>query len=359
MTTGQYKRYKGLTKENLRDNMTHQQNKQYYITRAIFATFISVMLLTACTSHPGEHDLTGVWMREQEVLPDSTIVTYPNEKGQSFYKVYSDDGTYYLVYMQRQGDKEHLFPQHTSTWEVRNGLYIERGDTMDATIHSADSMTVRWQGITETWRRITDSERDHIAEVSRVEMIQQAKDMEAFLLALSRKEYAWRMTLLWWAMGAAAVIAFSFGIYGWLMRRKKKEMEQRLYEIEQRNQLMPKKVADARAEVAADFFNSDYYVTLRQRIQDTGQLSTDDWQKMEETLRPVYPDFATTLRSFRLSDVEYKVSMLLKLRIPLKDISTVMCKDTSTISSIRSRLYQKVFQKKGGSRDWDDFIATL
>lgn len=357
--------------------MTHQQNKQYNTIRAFIATLTTVLLLTACTSHLDEHDLTGVWMREQEVLPDSSIVTYPNEMGQSFYKVYSDDGTYYLVYMLRRGDKEHLLPQHTATWEVRDGLYIERGDTMDATIHSADSMTVRWHGITETWRRITDSERDHIAEVSRiemiqqakerdniaevsrVEMIQQAKDMEAFLMALSRKEYAWRMELLWWTIGVVVIIALSFGVYGWLMRRKKKEIEQRLHEIEQRNQLTPKKVADARAEVAADFFNSDYYVSLRQRIQDAGRLSTDEWQKMEEALRPVYPDFATTLRSFRLSDVEYQVSLLLKLRIPLKDISTVMYKDATTISSIRSRLYQKVFQKKGGSRDWDDFIATL
>jgi len=329
--------------------------------KRLAAAMVLVLLLVACTSttQTGNHDFTGVWMREQEVLPDSTIVTYPNERGQSFYKVYSDDGTYYLAYMQRQGDKEHLFPQHTATWEVRDGLYIERGDTMDATIHSADSMTVRWQGITETWRRITDSERDRIAEVSRVEMIRQAKDMEAFLLALSRREYAWRMQLFWWAMGAAGIIALAFAIYGWLMRRKKKEIEQRLHEIEQRNLLTPKKVADAQTEVAADFFNSDYYVALRQHIQDTGRLAPDDWQQMEEALRPIYPDFATTLRSFRLSDVEFQVSLLLKLRIPLKDISTVMCKDASTISSIRSRLYQKVFQKKGGSRDWDDFIATL
>ena len=94
---------------------TQNKNKQYNIVTAIFAALISVVLLTACTSHSGEHDLSGVWMREQEVMPDSTIVTYPNEMGQSFYKVYSDDGTYYLVYMQRQGDKEHLFPQHTTT----------------------------------------------------------------------------------------------------------------------------------------------------------------------------------------------------------------------------------------------------
>ena len=104
--------------------MTHQQNKQYNTIRAFFATLTTVVLLIACTSHPTENDLTGVWMREHEVLPDSTIVTYPNEIGQSFYKVYSDDGTYYLVYMQQQGDKEHLFPQHTATWEVRDGLYI-------------------------------------------------------------------------------------------------------------------------------------------------------------------------------------------------------------------------------------------
>ena len=68
-------------------------------------------------------------------------------------------------------------------------------------------------------------ERDNIAEVSRMEKIQQAKDMEAFLMALSRKEYAWRMELLWWTIGAVVIIALSFGVYGWLMRRKKKEIE--------------------------------------------------------------------------------------------------------------------------------------
>lgn len=335
--------------------MMQQTNKLKTLTIAL----ISVLLLTACTSKPDEHDLTGVWMRAKEIRANGTETSYPNGLGQSFYKVYSDDGTYYFAYLRCRDGQEFLYPEGKRTWEVKDGRYIENGDTMDAVIHSADSMTVRWDGNTETWRRLSNKERDHIAEAGHAEQIRQAKDMEAFLMALSLKEYAWRLKLLWWVIGAAGVIALSFGVYGWLMRRKKKEIEQRLHEIEQRNQLTPKKVADARAEVAADFFNSDYYVTLRQRIQDTGRLSTDEWQKMEEALRPVYPDFATTLWSFRLSDVEYQVSLLLKLRIPLKDISTVMCKDATTISSIRSRLYQKVFQKKGGSRDWDDFIATL
>lgn len=80
---------------------------------------------------------------------------------------------------------------------------------------------------------------------------------------------------------------------------------------------------------------------------------------MDDALRPVYPYFATTLRTLHISETEYRVSLLLKLRVPLKDISTVMCKDAATISTIRSRLYQKVFKKKGSSRDWDDFIKKL
>ena len=33
--------------------------------------------------------------------------------------------------------------------------------------------------------------------------------------------------------------------------------------------------------------------------------------------------------------------------------------DTSSISSIRSRLFYKVFDKKGSSKEWDEFIHTL
>lgn len=55
------------------------------IIRAIFAALISVVLLSACISHPDEPDITGMWMREQEVLPESTIVTSPNEMGQNIF----------------------------------------------------------------------------------------------------------------------------------------------------------------------------------------------------------------------------------------------------------------------------------
>ena len=318
-------------------------------------------LLTACTSTTpkDKYDLTGVWMRAKEILPNGEVINYPDELGQSFYKVYSDDGTYYFAYMRSRGGTDALYPEGKTTWEVKDGRYIESGITMDAHIHSIDSMTVRWKGHTETWRRLSDKERDYIVENSHAEQIRQAEAMEDFLLALSEKKYAGRMKALWWAIAALGMIALAFWAYAHLMRRKKKAIELRLHEIEERNQMMPKKMADARAEVVADFFNSNYYVQLKQRMEHDNNLAPNDWKMMEDQLRPVYPDFVPTLRSLHISETEYRVSLLLKLRIPLKDISTVMHKDAATISTIRSRLYHKVFQKKGGSRDWDDFIASL
>lgn len=47
------------------------------------------------------------------------------------------------------------------------------------------------------------------------------------------------------------------------------------------------------------------------------------------------------------------------MRIRQKDIATVLYKTPNAISSIRARLYQKVFLKKGKATDWDDFIMTL
>jgi hypothetical protein len=41
------------------------------------------------------------------------------------------------------------------------------------------------------------------------------------------------------------------------------------------------------------------------------------------------------------------------------EIASVLCKDKSTISSIRKRLYKKVFDKEGSGKDWDEFILSL
>jgi hypothetical protein len=60
-----------------------------------------------------------------------------------------------------------------------------------------------------------------------------------------------------------------------------------------------------------------------------------------------------------MSELEYQVCLLIKLRIAPSDIADVLARDASTISTVRSRLYNKVFGQKGGAREWDSFIMSI
>ena len=44
---------------------------------------------------------------------------------------------------------------------------------------------------------------------------------------------------------------------------------------------------------------------------------------------------------------------------PTKDIAAVLAREANTISSLRKRLYKKVFNREGGAREWDDFILSI
>jgi hypothetical protein len=60
-----------------------------------------------------------------------------------------------------------------------------------------------------------------------------------------------------------------------------------------------------------------------------------------------------------MSELEYQVCQLIKLRVAPSDMAVVLARDASTISTVRSRLYKKVFGRKGGAREWDDFILSI
>lgn len=80
----------------------------------------------------------------------------------------------------------------------------------------------------------------------------------------------------------------------------------------------------------------------------------------EEQVDGAFPRFNSKLNSLcSMSDTEHKVCMLIKLRVTPLDIAALLHKDVNPISSVRSRLYVKVFNQKGGAKDWDEFLRTL
>ena len=108
------------------------------------------------------------------------------------------------------------------------------------------------------------------------------------------------------------------------------------------------------------YAHSEICQTLRRKAQDGELVKSKEWKEFELAVKTISPDFYSKFYSLhKVSVQEYRVCLLIRARFTPADMAILLCKSRSSITSIRSRLYEKVFGKKGGSRDWDDFILSL
>ena len=117
---------------------------------------------------------------------------------------------------------------------------------------------------------------------------------------------------------------------------------------------------EKRSQAETTIFSSDIYRRM-QRCLDEGRMMTqDDWQQLVQLIDGIYTGFTEKLYGlYKLSQQDYYVSLLIKARMQPKEIATLTAHSKESVASTRSRLYQKVFGKKGSSRQWDDFILSL
>ena len=110
----------------------------------------------------------------------------------------------------------------------------------------------------------------------------------------------------------------------------------------------------------SNLFAQPIYLRIKQLLSEGRSLSESDWTELTEAVDGVYNGFSEKLYSlYNMSDQDYRVSLLIKVRIQPKDIATLTAHSKESIASTRSRLYQKVFGKKGSTKDWDDFILSI
>jgi hypothetical protein len=82
--------------------------------------------------------------------------------------------------------------------------------------------------------------------------------------------------------------------------------------------------------------------------------------KLTALVDSIYTGFTEKLYGlYRMTEHEYHVSLLVKIRMQPKDISLLTAHSKESVATTRSRLYQKVFNEKGSSKDWDDFVLSL
>lgn len=92
----------------------------------------------------------------------------------------------------------------------------------------------------------------------------------------------------------------------------------------------------------------------------TNTINHEDWKKLYEYVHTQYPQFEQRLSELvKLSEIEYKVCVLVKCKMTPKEIGILVNRSIESVSSIRRRLYKKIYMKQGKPSDLDDLIHSL
>lgn len=117
---------------------------------------------------------------------------------------------------------------------------------------------------------------------------------------------------------------------------------------------------EKRQQAETVIFSSEVYHCLQECLNSGHGLNHHDWAALAELVDSIYTGFTEKLYSlYRMTEQDYHVSLLIKVRIQPKDIALLTAHSKESVASTRSRLYYKVFGRKGSSKDWDDFVLSL
>lgn len=117
---------------------------------------------------------------------------------------------------------------------------------------------------------------------------------------------------------------------------------------------------EKRQQAETAIFKSDIYIKMKRLMAEGRSLNEMEWQQLVETVDGVYTGFTEKLYSlYKMSEQDYHVCLLIKVHVSPKDIATLTAHSKESVATTRSRLYQKIFGRKGSSRDWDEFILSL
>lgn len=335
---------------------------------SVISYLVMAFLLSGCSSKDEQEmfDIRGVWSLKSVTDMDGIKQEYSNQDIGRL-RIY-EDSCYYECQTVKAPTGTMIVPIGTDDYTLiekgkNDFIYLQGDGTHTFTAISDSSMMIMERGCNYMWRTCGDFDESKINSI--VEIIkndesgyQDASCRYVFSNAeqkLQTTNYTLIFVLIFVVFILLAILNYAYNLH-----KHKKLAEQKLREIEQEKRNMPTLVREAMNTVEKEFHESDFYTLIRRKIANGERLSNDDWQSIDEKFKSVYPRFTSTLLSLHnMSQIEYQVCLLLKLKSTPSEIARVLCKDTSTVSAVRSRLYGKIFGKKGSSKEWDEFIDSL
>jgi len=331
-----------------------------------------LLLLIGCTTSDKKHHespLEGIWTLTQVMYPAGEKIDYPIDN-LTLLRIYDGDSAMYECAMTKttSGMVIHNVGERINITLIDKGcgehLYQENYDLRPLTLLSDTAIVIQRNGVRYTWRRADAIDKEWGAEIRKI-----IKDegnyrvnehMSRYVLSVKVREQNRIIHIfIYVTIGVIALLVVSIRMT-LNNRKEQKRLQLQIQQIREEHEKRPQPIKHAIEEVENEYFSSDDYMILRHRILSEKRLDEKDWNEIEEQVNKVYPSFSSRLQNLHaMSELEHQVCLLIKLRIPPTDIAIVLFRDVSTISTVRSRLYKKVFGEKGGARDWDDFLLSI
>ena len=101
---------------------------------------------------------------------------------------------------------------------------------------------------------------------------------------------------------------------------------------------------------------------INRLLSDSRQpsMTDEDWHILEDTFAKIHPTFLSRLQTFhKFSSHEMHICILLRLGLQPAALAQLTAHSKQSVSSTRSRLFEKVFGQKGTPAQWDEFILSL
>jgi hypothetical protein len=312
-----------------------------------------------------QNPLDGMWMLQQMEHPAGYTRTYA-ESEETYLQFYDGDSLVYLCLLTRTETGLTVKPvgqQRVMLVDKGHGEYVYMEDDAPhpLTVKGDSVIVIQEQGVLYTWHRADDIANEWSTEIKEILAtdMQKGRTGEQRCYMLSAKERRQASFIQWILAAFAVFVVLTVSNYV-VSRRRRQQLQLQLQQIQEVQQERPQVVRQAIESVETAYFASDEYQALQRRIATGDILKEEDWLTIESQIKKVFPGFSSQLRNLHaMSDLEYQVCLLIKLRVAPSDMAVVLARDASTISTVRSRLYKKVFGRKGGAREWDEFILSI
>jgi len=118
-----------------------------------------------------------------------------------------------------------------------------------------------------------------------------------------------------------------------------------------------------RRELEKQLYNTPIYLRLLaiSKGENLEQFTSDDWQLLYKNFEQTYDNLLYTLKEagHNINEAELQLCCLAKLGISHKGITIVTNRASSTISTMKPRIYKKITDQEGNANDFHKFIESL